>query len=181
MDMVFFAIHLDQSGLEFLADTCKEMAQLVQSCAVENHTTILGDEDQMYMQIKYAVSAMSDLVVLWHRPNYNLRGIMPRFQAYRFELRPNGEQECKLRQFAGSARYVWNRALAMEKEEREKTGRKHSGYAALCRELTRWRSDRETAWLSESPVHTSQQALRDLEGAWSRHFEKLEETEVRRD
>ena len=69
---------------------------------------------------------------------------MLRFGAYRFELRPNGEQERKMRQYAGSARYVWNRALAAQNEEREKTGRKQSGYAALCRQLTQWRHDPET-------------------------------------
>ena len=98
---------------------------------------------------------------------------MLRFQAYRFELRPNGEQKRKMCQYAGSARYVWNRALAKQNEEREKSGRKQSGYRALCRELTQWRNDPGTEWLRESPVHTTQQALRDLEGAWSRHFESL--------
>jgi putative transposase len=104
---------------------------------------------------------------------------MLRLQAYRFELQPSGEQERNLRQFAGGARYVWNRALAMENKEREKTGRKQSGYAALCRELTQWRNHPETEWLSESPVHTTQQSLRDLEAAWSRHFASLNQLKRR--
>jgi putative transposase len=57
---------------------------------------------------------------------------MLRLQAYRFELIPNGEQQRKMPQFAGSARSVFNRALALQNQEREKTGRKRSGYAALC-------------------------------------------------
>ncbi|MBO0912121.1 MAG: helix-turn-helix domain-containing protein [Acidobacteria bacterium] len=61
---------------------------------------------------------------------------MVRFQAYRFEPRPSGDEERKMRQFAGTMRYVWNRALAIQNEECERTGRKQSGYAALCRELT---------------------------------------------
>ena len=56
---------------------------------------------------------------------------------------PHGEQERKMRQFAGSARYVFNRALAMQNQEREATGRKRSGYAALCRMLTAWRNHPE--------------------------------------
>jgi putative transposase len=96
-----------------------------------------------------------------------------RLQAYRFELIPNGEQERKMRQFAGSARYVFNRALAIQNHQRESTGRKQSGYAALCRMLTEWRNDPATAWLSEAPVHATQQALRNLEAAWARHFESL--------
>ncbi|HKE27837.1 MAG TPA: transposase [Bryobacteraceae bacterium] len=98
---------------------------------------------------------------------------MDRLQGYRFELAPDGQQERKMRQFAGSARYVFNRALAIQNQERESTGRKQSGYAALCRMLTEWRNDPETAWLGEAPVHATQQALRNLEAAWSRHFESL--------
>ena len=96
-----------------------------------------------------------------------------RLQADRFELMPNGEQQRKMRQFAGSARYVFNRALAIQNQERESTGRKRSSYAALCWMLTGWRNDPQTAWLAEAPVHTTQQALRNLESAWSRHFESL--------
>ena len=62
---------------------------------------------------------------------------MLRFQAYRYEVMPNGEQRRRLRRFAGSARYGFNRALAIHYQEREKTGRKQSGYGALCRMLTK--------------------------------------------
>jgi len=99
---------------------------------------------------------------------------MLRLQAYRFELIPNGEQKRKMLQFAGSGRYVFNRALALQNQEREKTGRKQSGYAALCKMLTTWRNDPPTAWLGQAPVHPLQQALRNLEAAWSRHFASLQ-------
>src|SRR5215475_3740036 len=46
-----------------------------------------------------------------------------RLQGYRFELAPDREQERKMRQFAGSARYVFNRALAIQNHQRESTGR----------------------------------------------------------
>ena len=64
----------------------------------------------------------------------------------RFELMPNGEQKRKMRRFGGSARYVSNLALAFQNKEREKTCRKRSGYAALCRMLTAWRNDPQTVW-----------------------------------
>ena len=99
---------------------------------------------------------------------------MKRLQAFRFELKPNGEQERKMRRFAGAARFVFNRALAVQNEERQKTGQKQSGYGALCRMLTAWRNDPKTAWLWEAPVHTTQQALRNLEAAWSRRFDSLQ-------
>ena len=37
---------------------------------------------------------------------------MERIQAFKFELRPNGEQQRLMRRFAGSCRFVFNKALA---------------------------------------------------------------------
>ena len=98
-------------------------------------------------------------------------------------------RERKLRRFAAGPGMCVGRAAAIKPGAREtrtretgstrKTGRKQSGYAALCRELTR-AAQTIARPNGGSPVHT-RQALRDLEGAWSRHFESLKETEVRRD
>ena len=78
-----------------------------------------------------------------------------------------------MHRFAGCARYVFNKALALQNSERQNTGRKQSGYAVLCRMLTAWRNAPETAWLADAPVHITQQSLRNLEAAWGRHFESL--------
>jgi putative transposase len=91
-------------------------------------------------------------------------------QAFRYELRPNGEQARNLRRFAGSRRFVYNRALALQKARHER-GEKKLGYAALCKELTAWRNSEETPWLSDAPVHPLQQSLRDLERAYTNFFE----------
>ena len=40
---------------------------------------------------------------------------MKRLQAYKYELKPNGEQQRNMRRFAGSCRFVFNKALAMQK------------------------------------------------------------------
>jgi len=45
---------------------------------------------------------------------------MQRLQAFRFELRPNGQQERLLRRFAGACRFVYNKALALQKERHER-------------------------------------------------------------
>jgi hypothetical protein len=37
-------------------------------------------------------------------------------QAYKYELMPNGEQARSIRRFAGSTRYVYNHALALQQE-----------------------------------------------------------------
>ncbi|MBC3871479.1 RNA-guided endonuclease InsQ/TnpB family protein [Undibacterium oligocarboniphilum] len=96
---------------------------------------------------------------------------MQRLQAYRFELQPNGKQQRQMRRFAGSCRFVYNKALALQ-QERHKAGEKNLGYAALCKALTEWKAQPQTLWLSETPSQTLQQALKNLERAYKNFFEK---------
>ena len=96
---------------------------------------------------------------------------MQRLQAYRFELQPNGEQQRNMRRFAGSCRFVYNKALALQ-QERHKAGEKKLGYAALCKALTEWKAQPQTLWLSETPSQALQQALKNLERAYKNFFEK---------
>ncbi|MFN3200004.1 MAG: RNA-guided endonuclease InsQ/TnpB family protein [Bradymonadia bacterium] len=71
--------------------------------------------------------------------------------------------------FAGQCRYVYNRALAMQRD-RYKAEEKKLGYAGLCKALTQWRNDHETSWLKMGSVSTQQQALCDLERAYINFF-----------
>ena len=96
---------------------------------------------------------------------------MQRLQAFKFELMPNGEQVRKMRQFAGMARFVFNRGLALQKARYE-AGDKKLGYAGLCKQLTGWRNSYDTPWLKEAPVHPLQQSLKDLERAYANFFAK---------
>ena len=96
---------------------------------------------------------------------------MKRLSAYQFELKPNGEQQRLMRRFAGSCRFVYNKALALQKE-RYGRGEKKLGYAGLCKLLTGWRNSADTAWLADAPVHPLQQTLKDLERAYSNFFTK---------
>ena len=75
---------------------------------------------------------------------------MQRLQAFKFELMPNGEQQRDMRRFAGSCRFVYNKALAMQKENYEADG-KFIGYVAMAKQLTAWRNGTETSWLKEAP------------------------------
>lgn len=45
--------------------------------------------------------------------------LMQRLQAYKYELKPNGEQQRNMRRFAGSCRFVYNKALALQQERHE--------------------------------------------------------------
>ena len=80
---------------------------------------------------------------------------MKRLQAFKYKLMPNDEQRRQMRRFAGSCRFVFNKALALQKERYEQ-GEKRLGYAGLCKELTAWRNGVETPWLSDSPIHPLQ-------------------------
>ncbi len=96
---------------------------------------------------------------------------MQRLQAFKYELIPTGQQQRDMRGFAGSCRFVFNKALTLQIERHEK-GEKKLGYAGLCKLLTEWRSGIETPWLRDAPTHPLQQALKDLERAYSNFFAK---------
>ena len=91
--------------------------------------------------------------------------------AFKYELMPSGQQAHNMRRFAGSCRFVFNKALALQKERYE-SGEKKLGYAGLCKQLTEWRNGADTPWLKDSPIHPAQQALKDLELAYSNFFAK---------
>ena len=94
---------------------------------------------------------------------------MLRLQAFKFALQPNGEQLRNLRQFAGSCRFVYNKGLALNLERYEKKEQR-LGYAGLCALLPNWKM--EHAFLSEVPAQALQQALKNLERAYTNFFQK---------
>ncbi|ASJ76275.1 RNA-guided endonuclease InsQ/TnpB family protein [Granulosicoccus antarcticus] len=96
---------------------------------------------------------------------------MERLQAFKFELRPNGEQTRQLWQFAGCSRFVYNKALALQ-QENHKAELKYISYVQMCKSLTTWRKDRDTLWLQLAPAQTLQQSLKDLDRAYQNFFSK---------
>jgi putative transposase len=66
-------------------------------------------------------------------------GLMQRLQAFKFQLQPNGAQERNLHRFAGARRFVYNEALALQKQRHE-WGESKLSYAGLCKLLTQWRN-----------------------------------------
>ena len=96
---------------------------------------------------------------------------MERLQAYKYELRPDGQQERQMRRFAGSCRFVFNKALALQ-QTRHEQGEKKLSYAGLCKALTEWKAQPETLWLKETHSQPLQQTLKDLERAYANFFEK---------
>ena len=96
---------------------------------------------------------------------------MKRLQAFKFELEPNGKQDRDARRFDGSCRFVFNKALSLQKENYE-AGNKFINYVAMAKLLTTWRNSKETPWLKEAPCHPLQQSLKDLEQAFKNFFSK---------
>ena len=97
--------------------------------------------------------------------------VMERLQAFKFELQPNGEQAQQMRRFAGSCRFVFNKALALQKENHE-AGNKFIGYVAMAANLPVWKRETGFEWLKDSPSQALQHALKDLEKAYKNFFEK---------
>ena len=96
---------------------------------------------------------------------------MKRLQAFKFELMPDGAQQRDMRRFSGACRFVYNKALALQKTNYE-AGGKFIGYVALAKSLTDWRKGPDTPWLKQAPCHPLQHALKDLERAYKNFFAK---------
>ena len=83
-------------------------------------------------------------------------------KANTYRLYPTPEQTAQMAQIAGSCRFVYNLALE-QRSEWYRPGRTFN-FFSQCREVTELRS--EVDWLKAAPVHTLQQALKDLERAY---------------
>jgi putative transposase len=96
---------------------------------------------------------------------------MKRLQAYKYELMPSGDQVRAMRRFSGSCRFVYNKALALQKENHE-VGNKFISYVAMAAKLPVWKREAGTEWLKETPSQALQHALKDLEKAFKGFFAK---------
>ena len=96
---------------------------------------------------------------------------MKRQQAFKFELKPTGDQQRDMRRYAGACRFVFNKSLVLQIENHV-AGEKFIGYVVMAKHLTAWRNDGETPWLKEAPCHPLQHALKDLERAYQNFFAK---------
>lgn len=97
---------------------------------------------------------------------------MQRLQAFKYELMPDGGQQCDMRRFAGSCRFVFNQALALQTANHE-AGNKFIRYVELANLLPAWKIAFE--WLRESPSQALQHALKNLDRAFTNFFEKRAE------
>ena len=167
--MVIFAIEFNQFSSKIRAYSCKDGFKLIEYFLGEYFAPILSHKDQVNVHIEYTMSTVSNIVVCLHRPNYTLA--MERLQAFKFELQPNGEQVRNMRRFAGTCRFVYNKALALQKDNHE-TGNKFIGYVPMAADLPKWKREAGFDWIKDSPSQALQHALKDLEKAFKGFFEK---------
>ena len=63
-------------------------------------------------------------------------------KAFKFRLKTNSTTETELSKMAGCCRFVWNKALALQKERLD-NNEKLLSYCELSKQLTAWRKDPE--------------------------------------
>jgi hypothetical protein len=164
--MVALTIQVDQGGPEVDRDLGEDRSECLDGFAIQAAPAVLAHEDQMDVHRGHTVPTVSKILVFLHGPEYN--AAMERRQAFKFALRPNGEQQRQMSRFAGCARYVYNKALALKKEQYQK--KEKVSRFALDKMLVEWKQ--ETPWLAEAPAHALQQAILDLDRAYTNFFEK---------
>lgn len=89
-------------------------------------------------------------------------------KAFKYQLKTNPEQRESLLSFSGANRFVWNKALALQKrrlERPEKLERRTLNYNELALFLRLWKESDEWSFLKEAPSQTLQQTLKDLDRA----------------
>ena len=89
---------------------------------------------------------------------------MKRIQAFKFRLVPTPEQEALLNRHAGCVRFVWNKALDLQKKCLD-AGIPLLSYGDLAKLLTLWRASEEYGFLANGPSQPQQQTLRNLDRA----------------
>ena len=90
----------------------------------------------------------------------------------RVMLLPNNKQKTKLFQYANTARFAYNWALAKE-QENYKNGRKFISDGDLRKEFTQLKKTEEYGWLNHVSNNVTKQAIKDACDAYKRFFKGL--------
>ena len=91
-------------------------------------------------------------------------------KAFKYRIKPNGEQQRKIKQFCGCSRFVFNRALAWQNEQYEQDNSFKFSYTKIANLLPLWK--KELPWLKDCHSQVLQQSLKDLEKAFKNFFAK---------
>lgn len=92
-------------------------------------------------------------------------------RAYKYRFYPDQQQEDLLLRTFGCVRLVWNKALQARTEAWHQEQRS-IGFVESSRLLTQWKQEEDLAFLNEVSSVPLQQALRHLQGAFSKFWSK---------
>jgi putative transposase len=90
-------------------------------------------------------------------------------QAYKYRLNTKPVDELLMKQFSGCCRFVWNKALALQKERLD-AGERTLSYNKLAVLLPPWK--KEHLFLDDAPSQALQQVLKNLDRAIKDGFDK---------
>ena len=166
--MALLPVELHPLRAAIRADGGEASTQLGRNLAREYATAILGHKDQGSMQVTTRCLPGFFPVVSVIGPTYDRTMLIRKAVRYRPETTP--EQEHLLSRAAGCVRFVWNRALAMQKSYLDHQCGLLS-YVDMAKCLTTWRKGEAFGFLSESPVHPQQWALKFLDRALKDAFD----------
>lgn len=91
-------------------------------------------------------------------------------QSFKFEIMPNGEQICRINQFCGCSRFVFNQALDWQNTQYAQDDSIKFSYTKIANLLPQWK--KTFTWLEDCHSQVLQQSLKDLGRAFSNFFEK---------
>jgi putative transposase len=94
-------------------------------------------------------------------------------KAFKYRLKPTPEHSQKMNEYAGTNRFVWNKALALNLD-RLNAKQPLIWYQELAFWLTLWKRSTEYTFLSDAPSQSLQQTLKQLTRAFSDGFDKTQ-------
>ena len=151
VNVVILAIHLDKFCLEVSANFGEQPLKSLDSISIEYSMPRRCDDDQVYVHCEDTSVCRGKRLDVLPWTNYDTSVL--RVQGYKFETLPNGEQLRNLQRFAGSCRFVYNQALALNKQRYENK-EKRLGYAGMCALLPSWKTAHP--WLLDAPSRLPQ-------------------------
>ena len=89
-------------------------------------------------------------------------------KGFSFKLTPDGAQARKMSRFAGCTRFVYNKGIAWNEEQRHADPNFRISYKALSAQLPIWKEN--YPWLADTYSQCLQQAMKDLSQGFQRFF-----------
>lgn len=89
-------------------------------------------------------------------------------KGFSFKLTPDGAQAREMSRFAGCTRFVYNKGIAWNEEQRNADSNFRISYKALSAQLPIWKENHP--WLAETYSQCLQQAMKDLSQGFQRFF-----------